>query len=194
MFFLGQKGQAFSTFKLLIAAIVAVVILVILLSILGIINFSPRNQPIVGATDALKEAYQTKTLLYTSREPVTFTRDNSIITSMAIVERANVGLAEDQVCLSLGELTDAASLAGFKGNDEGAWKKIEYTAGGQRNVKFAVLCMEGKSIPDQVGSDQVGSGNTYQDIDEAWVENCPCVKDKTINKDICCVIMLKYAR
>ena len=54
---MGERGQAFSTFKLLIAAIVAVVILMILLSVLGFIDFSPRNQPDVSAADALEDAY-----------------------------------------------------------------------------------------------------------------------------------------
>ena len=42
---LNQKGQAFSVFKLLIAAVVAVVILTLLLSIIGQINIFGQGEP-----------------------------------------------------------------------------------------------------------------------------------------------------
>ncbi|MCX6802714.1 MAG: hypothetical protein NT067_06410 [Candidatus Diapherotrites archaeon] len=187
---LGQKGQAFSTFKLLIAAIVAVVILVILLSILGYIDFSPRNQPAVGAADALKEAYQNQYLLQTSQQSVTFTKDTSL-TSLAIKEKADIGLGETQICLSLGDFSDATS--NFS-NGGAPGQVIKYTAGGSMNARFSVLCAPGADIETQIGA-----GNPYSEIDEAWDDDCAwndssSSSDAKLKEQICCIIVVRYAR
>lgn len=197
MRFIGEKGQAFSTFKLLIAAIVAVVILVILLSILGYIDFSPRNQPLVGASDALKEAYQVPSQLVTNTQSVTFTKDYTL-SRRAIVERANIGISEDQICLTLGDF-QGMTTSGFEGGvicsnvtgDCSNENKITYRGGGAKNIKFSVLCYEGAELPDIVGT---GPEAIYEDIDEDWVNQCECVTDADLQKQVCCMIALRVVR
>jgi len=191
---MGQKGQAFSTFKLLIAAIVAVVILMILLSILNVIDFSPRNQPIVGASDALEAAYQTPSALESSQS-VTFTQDYTL-SKKAVVERANIGISEDQICLSLGDY-QGMTTSGFTGgvictNSDGDCSnanRITYEGGGNRNVKLSVLCYDGEELPEIVGTTSPDS--IYENIEEDWIDQCECTTDTDLQKQICCAIILR---
>ena len=176
---LGQKGQAFSTFKLLIAAIVAVVILVILLSVLGIVNFNPQTDPVTGASDALDTAYQVKGMLSQS-DAVMFSNGYSL-TRRAIVNKASIGLDITQVCLSLGDYTD--NPRGFEGGiDEGDEAKIVYNGGGTRNVKIAAVCYRGDEIEDVIDED-------YPDMESDWVADCVC----TDTAEPCCLIALRIA-
>ncbi len=193
---MGQKGQAFSTFKLLIAAIVAVVILMILLSILNIIDFSPRNQPIVGASDALEAAYQTPSALENSQS-VTFTNGYTL-SKKAVVERANIGISEDQICLSLGDYQDMTT-SGFTGGvictgpdgDCSNENKISYDGGGNKTVKLSVLCYDGDELAGIVGT---GPDSIYEDLKEEWIDQCECTTDTDLQKQICCAVMLRVTR
>jgi len=187
---MGEKGQAFSTFKLLIAAIVAVVILVILLSILGYIDFSPRNQPIVSAAEALKEAYQTPSQLVTTQK-VTFTRTNNTLARLTVVERANIGISEEQICLALGEFQNID--AGFEGGaddpDDPNQHRLLYNAGGSRDAKLSVLCYTGEDLEGIVGDDSI-----YEEIDDSWVDDCECIDDADLAKQMCCLVALRVVR
>jgi len=192
---MGQKGQAFSTFKLLIAAIVAVVILMILLSILNIIDFSPRNQPIVGASDALEAAYQTPSALENSQN-VTFTNEYTL-SRLAVVERANIGISSEQVCLSVGDFQEISS-AGFVGGvnnqfEDASENRITYTGGGNKNVKLSVLCYEGEELPDLLNGGDV-SKEIYSELKSEWIDQCNCVSDTDLQKQICCAVMLRVTR
>ena len=190
---IGERGQAFSTFKLLIAAIVAVVILMILLSILGYINFSPRNQPIVSAADALKSAYQTPSQLVTSQK-VTFTKSNNTLSRLTVVERANIGISQDQVCLSLGDFAGLAGQGGFDGGVDGNpdnANRIMYTGGGSRDAKLSVLCYTGENLKEIVGT---GDKAIYTQIKDEWVDNCACAEEGSdLAKQTCCLIALRVA-
>lgn len=187
----GEKGQAFSTFKLLIAAIVAVVILMILLSVLGFIDFSPRNQPIVSAADSLKQAYQTPSELVTSQR-VTFTRTNNTLARLTVVERANIGISKEQVCLALGDFRNIE--AGFEGGsddpDDPNQERIMYE-GNSRDAKLSVLCYTGEDLESIVGS---SADAIYEEIENDWVDSCECTNDADLEKQICCLIALRVVR
>ena len=189
---IGEKGQAFSTFKLLIAAIVAVVILMILLSILGYINFSPRNQPIVSAADALKSAYQTPSQLVTSQK-VTFTKTNNTLARLTVVERANIGISPEQVCLSLGDFKNIKN-SGFEGGADGETvnkNAITFTRpNSSQDAKLSVLCYTGSDLENLVGS---STDAIYPKIDDSWVSSCDCVSDPDLAKQTCCLIALRVA-
>ncbi len=190
---IGERGQAFSTFKLLIAAIVAVVILMILLSILGYINFSPRNQPIVSAADSLKAAYQTPSELVTSQK-VTFTKSNNTLSRLTVVERANIGISPEQVCLSLGDFAGLAGQGGFDGGVDGDSpnvNRIMYKGGGSRDAKLSVLCYTGANLPDIIGD---GEDAIYTEIEKSWVDGCDCTDESNdLSKQTCCLIALRVA-
>ena len=178
---IGERGQAFSTFKLLIAAIVAVVILVILLSVLNIINFNPQNEPVEGAAEALKKASQSRSLLVKSTT-VTFNRGDTLL-ARTIVESAQQGLARDQVCLSLGEFYEMEEHAGFGGGQENNEENRIVYNGIRRNAQFSVLCYYGDELGDIVRDE-------YDDIEEDWIDNCSC----TGNPQLCCLIALRAPR
>jgi hypothetical protein len=190
MFFLGQKGQAFSTFKLLIAAIVAVVILVILLSILNLIDFNPRTKPIEGASELLKQADQTKYALITSDQTVTFTRTTQVNTK-AILDQSGLGLTEDLLCLSLGDYSDNSQSDGEGlSNFVGTEKTLSYNANGKIDVKLSALCSEGSGL-EGILNDSKNAVNPK--IDGSWATHCACTQDAELTPQVCCVIMLRYA-
>ncbi|MFH1234340.1 MAG: hypothetical protein V1493_01890 [Candidatus Diapherotrites archaeon] len=187
---LGQKGQAFSTFKLLIAAIVAVVILVILLSILGLIDFNPQTKPIEGAAELLKQADQTTYALVTSDQSVTFTRTTQINTK-AILDKSGLGLTEDLLCLSLGDYSqnsqsDGEGLSNFVGTE----KNLAYNANGRIGVKLSALCAEGSELEGILDDSQ---NDVNPKIGGSWAAHCTCVTEADLQPQTCCVIMLRYA-
>ncbi len=67
-----RKGQAFSTFQLMIAAVVAIAILGILLAIIG--GISPQvSSPKHAIENALREAYSSPKIVKSSPQKVRFT-------------------------------------------------------------------------------------------------------------------------
>ena len=68
---LGEKGQAFDTFKLMIAAVIAVAILGILLGILGSIQ-PPGGDPATITGDQLSKAYQFPGSIFASASKASF--------------------------------------------------------------------------------------------------------------------------
>ncbi len=89
----GQRGQAFSVFKILIAAIVALAILGLLLNIMGLINFNPANEPETAVKDLAKKANSS---VYTpASSVVTFSYpDHYQVTKAQIVEAISVDVSQ----------------------------------------------------------------------------------------------------
>ncbi|MDD4983372.1 MAG: hypothetical protein PHH82_00855 [Candidatus ainarchaeum sp.] len=91
---IGQRGQAFSVFKILIAAIVALAILGLLLNIMGLISFNPANEPETAVKDLVKKAYSSPYAPASS--VVTFSYpDHYQITKAQIKEAAS--LTDEQI-------------------------------------------------------------------------------------------------
>ena len=134
MFKLNKKGQASSTFQLLIAAIVALAILAVLLSVLDII-------PILNVKEPSKA---TKTLLndqinypgsQSCTDAVSFTRTRSAIATEAITK--DIGLDRGQIYFDNPETienfnTDVPQI-------------LKYTATSTKKVTMCVICSDSKS-------------------------------------------------
>lgn len=179
-----NKGQGFSTFQLLIAAIVAIVILIILLAILRVIpGISSTGDPVQAASDKLKDA-STKLSQHFKTDTVTFDKGTTM-TAKAIVQAAEVGLQENQLCLSLGDYGSDTSGVWTGGIEKGASNQIGYTGSASKNVKLSVLCDVGTELEDDITTYYSGEAG----LDPSWVSGCDC----TNMDDICCLIALRTA-
>lgn len=178
-----NKGQGFSTFQLLIAAIVAIVILIILLAILRVIpGISSTGDPVQAASDKLKDA-TTKLSQHFKTDTVTFDKGTTM-TAKAIVQAAEVGLQENQLCLSKGDYKDDETVWSG-GVEKGAQNQISYNGSASKNVKLSVLCDVGTELEDDITTYYSGEAG----LDPAWVSGCDC----TNMDDICCLIALRTA-
>jgi len=171
-------------------ATIILFIVIILFSIMPCCIPTPiRNQPIVGAAEALEGAYPSKSLLVTSPK-VTFTQGNHILSRLAIVERANIGISREQLCLSLGDF--GGFDAGFEGGVENSMEeKITYTGDGSRDLKISVLCNIGEELPDLLKG---GTEEIYEKVESAWASSCSCVTDPELKEQICCLMVLRVVR
>ncbi len=174
-----SKGQAFSTFKLLIAAVVAMVILGILLGIVGII-------PNLGVGDPQEEAETLLKKMYTSQgramksSVVTFEKDMSIgARDLALSSRS--GLIEEQICLSAGAYGESTR---FNEHEEG--KVITYTGSAPMAAKLGGVCDSRKLLSDTIKTYASG----ILDID--WYDSLGCCPSQTGSGEddttICCFI------
>lgn len=128
-----NKGQAASTFQLLIAAIVAMAILGVLMGVLGGLAWEVTKDPEEGAESVLKEAVKDPFSIK-GPEEVLFDRDHSIIDVTALTARADIPLVPTEVCITEGDQTGAFST------DNG--KVLNYNFGGTKSVKVKAVCVE----------------------------------------------------
>ena len=142
---LNQKGQAFSVFKLLIAAIVALAILAILLPILKI--------PAFGANPNDEAVSQVKTLYnspgeYRLSKAVTFSTQSCSpsLNAKSIAQQSQL-LSTEQIWLDRG---DFASGEQFVLSNDGSI--VSYNASGSRQVKLGVMCDSSSEIEDSLNS------------------------------------------
>ena len=130
---MNRNGQAYSTFKLLIAAIVAMAILAILLPIiLKAINvFQPH--PTTEVTTVLNELVERPGTLRHTNE-VVFQSDDSI----AGASLANkLSISKNQICMSKGDFKDDEDFKLLEGDNE---HRIQYTGTSPRTVRMALIC------------------------------------------------------
>lgn len=137
-----QEGQAYSAFKLLIAAIVAMAILGILMPIImqvmGILTKPPADATI---TLIDKLAAQPGTMLMT--EVVTFEPGGGNLVASTLAERT--ALSSEQICLSLGDPPKGFPNDPDRGftvlgsQDEGS-HRIIWNGGQRQQAKVAVVC------------------------------------------------------
>jgi hypothetical protein len=114
MLYIGEKGQAFDTFKLMIAAVVAVAILGILMSILSIIN-PVTTDPTDTMKDMLKKGMQQPKSKVVSQNNVRFNK----IAGEEIAKETmvyQIGISKDGVTL---DCTDAPSELASACEDSG---------------------------------------------------------------------------
>ncbi len=174
-----NKGQAFSTFQLLIAAIIAIVILIILLAILRVIpGISSTGDPVQATSDKLKDA-ATKLTQHFKTDIVTFTKGYTML-AKSIVTSAEVGLEEDQLCLSRGDFGDETEIWAVGDKHE----YIKYKGSVPKDVKISIVCDTGTNLEDTVRAYSGEAGG----LKEEWVSDCPCVG----SGEICCLIALRY--
>ena len=129
--FKNKKGQAFSTFQLLIAAVVALALLGVLMPIImNVLGFAQRD-PVSTSKQLLQgQVDNPGTLTYT--DSVVFTDKKKSLSSSGISE--NTGLSPDQVRFVVGDLatTDFVELVDNKG--------IDYQKSTKGTYKIGIIC------------------------------------------------------
>lgn len=138
---MNQNGQAYSTFKLLIAAIVAMAILAILIPIImqvmGLIKANPTD-----------EAKSLMSSLIDAPGSMRITKEVSFgpgtdLSGSALAERVSV--SKDQICMSTGDFETAKSgKPGFECLNceapEASQQRIVFNGTAERVVKIAIVC------------------------------------------------------
>jgi len=171
---LNRNGQAFSTFKLLIAAIVAMAILAILvpiiLQVLNIITKEPTTEVTTILNDLVDKP---GTLKHTA--PVTFNPDDTL--AGATLE-AKLPLSKDQICMNLGEFEDDEER-GFHLLESDDEQRIIWNGTSQQTVKIALIC--------NVSVDALESDFDLYGLDE-FSPDCGGICPETGD---CCALFLK---
>jgi len=178
---LNQEGQAYSTFKLLIAAIVAMAILAILIpiimNVMGLITADPTNEArsllsdLVGSPGAIKRTTE-----------VTFTPD-SVLAASALAER--LPISADQICMSTGQFAQDED-AGFNclncDGSSGSPHRLIYNGSSNLTAKIAVVCnVSLAELTTDIGD--YGLSDYEEDVTDA----CGICEDK----GKCCAIVLE---
>lgn len=173
---MNDRGQAFSTFQLLISAVVALAILVLLLNILGSINIFGTQNPSEEAVNLIKSQINSPAELRTSGNPVTFKKDDSL-NAKSIASRSGV-LTESQVCISKGEHeeTQEFEFPGIEG------EILRYN-GSQLRVRLSVICDTGTELEEDLESYGLSSD---------WLSNDACQELTELNQTAC-VVALRFA-
>ena len=178
---MNEKGQAYSTFKLLIAAIVAMAILAILIpiimNVMGLITADPTTETrsilsdLVGSPGAVKRTTE-----------VTFEPD-SVLAGSALAER--IAISADQICMSTGKFEEDKQ-AGFECincKKDAESQRIIYHGNANLTAKIAIVCnVSNVELAKDIDAYKLkySEGN---DIDKA----CKICDDK----GKCCAIVLE---
>jgi len=133
---LDNRGQAYSTFKLLIAAIVALAILMILTPIIGSVLQIFQDDPAAKTIELLNDLYNRPGAIKTTARDVTFSPGTPL---SAVSLAQSIPLSKEQICLSTGDFED--SDTGFSLDEVGGeHHRIIWNGTANRNVKIAVMC------------------------------------------------------
>lgn len=174
---LNQKGQAFSVFKLLIAAIVAVFILAFLLQILSQISPPSQGDPTDEAVSKIKSLI-TKLGTPERTAEVTFTA-GTLFRARTIAEKSGA-LDNDNVCVMA---SDSAASTVFEGTDG---QTIQYTGNSTIKRRLYILCDLEKDIEATI-SELSG----IQAVDEAFNSgSIPCTPDSSSSNKYCVVSII----
>ncbi len=176
---MNQKGQAFSAFKLLIAAVIAVAILGILMPILsqvtGIITKAPGEEISMVLANQVGNPGN-----YTVTNEFTF-KPNEGVSTMALAA-GTPGLSADQICLSLGEdvggWDDSSNFMLIAGDD---MQNIQWEGPANQTARAGILCAgDGDSAIDALAI----YNKEANDID------CPSACEGSR----CCIVLLQRPR
>ena len=191
---MNARGQAFSTFQLLISAIVAIAILMILLSVLNIIPIMPGRDPVEVIGGSLKDAYSSLASVKSVGQ-VTLERD-TLISAENLKEKADIGLDPQQICISPGSYMrkseivaspdEATGEKDFAVSDRGLWLKY---SGTRKDVSVIVVCHR---TPQKLYSYLEG---TYGSSWAEWMDSsgfrCECLDNEDYSDDYCCLVALR---
>jgi len=189
-FGLNQKGQAFDTFKLLIAAIIAIAILGILLSILNIVQFPWQSDPTKETINSISTALSSYATAQTTTK-VVFNSSKDTLTNAAIARGGSLSIGEDQICLVKGYYGDSDSVFRYVSGNEG--KAIELSnKGSSREVRISVLCDSGR---DNIESDLQLIPSVQTDAEKGdglgVCDNVPTCQSGTGSTEPCCIVVLR---
>jgi hypothetical protein len=171
---LDKNAQAYSTFKLLIAAIVALAILMILMPIIGSVIGILENDPNDKARELLNNLYNQPEALKTT-EDVTFSPDY-VLSSTSLSEK--IPLSSEQICMSKGDYEDEDNFELQLDHRH----RIVWKGSSKKTVKIVVTCninldylMEGIE------------GTIFED--RGWDSSLDCSVCE--NRGRCCLVALK---
>lgn len=176
-----QRGQAYSTFKLLIAAIVAMAMLAILIPIImqamGWLTNSPINETkslisdLIGSPGALRHT------------PEVAFKPNEVLAASALVVK--LGISDEQICMSTGEFEEDATT-GFEcmGCEDGTEnQRLFYHGKSNMTAKIAIVC--------NVNLDEIKSDIEAYKLDDLGGNNISDACQVCEGKGKCCAIVLK---
>ncbi|MFH1696284.1 MAG: hypothetical protein ABH854_00035 [Candidatus Diapherotrites archaeon] len=172
MNFKSEKGQAFSVFKLLIAAVVAIVILTILLQVLSGIGTFQQGKPSEQAATKVSSLVNS---LGIPEKTQTVTWENGDTLFSRNIADSTGTIGEDQVCVLMGDVPASR----FDLDNEGTI--IRYTGTSGLATKLQVLCDHEELIGDTVGLYQ------YE-----WdLDNCNFDPNSDSQRTVCVVVVVE---
>lgn len=177
---INQKGQAFSTFKLLIAAIVAIAILTILLQVIGTISPLGQQDPGEEAIQQLKSYYNRPSEHKLTGE-VFFDPEDSL-NGKAIAQSTGI-LSPDQVCISAGDFSEKEELFEEDSDLKGR-SLVTYNGSSSFATKLSIIC----DTAGELGDDLKASG-----LEENYLSSCTSNGICTNEDRRCCIIVLRAA-
>ncbi|MFH1587116.1 MAG: hypothetical protein ABID38_04625 [Candidatus Diapherotrites archaeon] len=157
-----SKGQAYSVFKLLIAAVVAVSILMILFSILGGLDFFVTKDPMDEAQKNVKKLVN-ELGIPKKIGKVTF-QPETILAAKPIAEGTQE-LSSDQVCVQVGPPYDEDARF------EVLPRSIRYTGSTTQATGLWIICSRGKEIAQDIEDNGL--------TDELDPDDCPDFDDES---------------
>ncbi|MBI4052697.1 MAG: hypothetical protein HY394_01535 [Candidatus Diapherotrites archaeon] len=184
-FSMNEKGQAFDTFKLLIAAIVAIAILTILFQIFGLIPTNLlQSNPTEAAADKLKTATNKLALAQTTKD-VVFDRTNNEFSNRPISKVSGVPIGPEQICVLRGYFADNPE---FEFISEG--QSISYKGNSPKPAKITVLCDSGAGeLASDLEQQPLLAADVEKDGGLATCGSLPaCTESST---ETCCIIVLR---
>ena len=175
---MNDRGQAYSVFRLLIAAIVAVAILAILIPI--IMNIFPPGNDISAVTKQLVQKQEGMPGALDTSTEVIFKTGSSLAPS-AIA--GNTGLTAEQVCLHKGDFIDNEFIK-VQG------QTIMNVGSSDIQMKVSVICNQTNKILTSINELEIFQ--TELDFDGTdGICQCPIESDTATQK--CCAVMLRYS-
>lgn len=132
--------------------------------------------PVKQVSDKLKDAVSKPTQHY--KTDITRFDSGYIMDAKTIITTAEVGLDEDQLCLSLGDFSDEAGLWEVGNNHE----YIKYKGNEPKDVKISIVCDVGEHLNEAV--EAFGEAGI---LNPDWLDGCGCIG----SDDICCLIALR---
>ncbi len=178
---MNNRGQAFSTFQLLIAAVVALAILVLLLNIIGSLPTPGTTKPQAEAVNLIKSQVNSPSELRTSSNAVIFTREDSL-NSRAIATSSGV-LTSSQVCISMGDFANEQDSDFVDTNPNASGDIVQYQGSGQLRVKLSVICDTGTELANDLQNNGID--------DSTWMQSDKCQSVLSLSQTAC-VVALRF--
>lgn len=171
---MNQSGQAYSVFKLLIAAIIAVAILSILISI--IVNIiGPGTDVATIAKQEIEKQVSLPATLGTSSISASFNARTNLAPDALV---GNSGLTPEQICLHKGDFSGNKALE-VRGNT------IMQNGPNNLKVKVSVMCHKANALLESLAQAKFEGIELNDGVDGT----CGC--DLTMTQK-CCVVILRY--
>lgn len=185
---MGERGQGFDVFKLLIAAVVAGAILLILMQTLQVLPQLGNREPNEVASETVKTQINNSGLPKTVSN-VTF-KTNDALSSKTIADKSKA-LSTEQICVKT--TTSTPNLSRFTATDG---KTVEYTGSFNQQVRLVVICDSHNELQEDI--DSFGSLTTLgvtldsEDVTvgDETVEIPECPEPATLTSRYCLVAVV----